>query len=235
MTPDHLIAPIYGDFLAACARPLTLVLAHGYAIYADELTQMSATHEPALLAPKAIGPKLAAAHAAAFPGAHRLVAGFHASPARTAQVTQLARALGFAPENLVPASFEQEAIGDLISEQTLLCGGVFNLLEWTMEAMIRAGVPARLIHEECLTELELVAGLLRERGMAATFSAISQAAQCGTISMREQLMNAGVPELIREQAARVVSKEFVQTMRRPEWQTKAAALKERLSQLEKKQ
>ncbi|MBI3558631.1 MAG: hypothetical protein HY074_20370, partial [Deltaproteobacteria bacterium] len=234
MTPDHLIAPIYGDYLAAAARPLTLVLAHGYAVYAGELTHFSPGHEAALLAPKAIGPKLAAAHANAYPNPHHLVAAFHASPARAQQVTQLGLALGFSVDNLVPATFEQEAIGDLISEQTLLCGGIFSLLEWTMNEMTRAGVPARLIHEECLTELELVAGLLRERGMAATFSAISQAAQCGTISMNEQFIKAGLPQLITQQAQGVVAKTFVDYMRRPEWKTKAEALKERLARLEKK-
>ena len=234
MTPDHLIAPIYGDFLAASERPLTLVLAHGYTIYAGELVNLSRGHEAALLAPKAIGPKLAAAHAQAYPKPHRLVAAFHASFARAPRVAELAAALGFSSENLVPATFEQEAIGDLISEQTLLCGGIFSLLEWTMKEMTRAGVPTRLIHEECITELELVAGMLRERGIVTTFNAISQAAQCGTISMYEVLVKAGLPTLVHEQAQDVISKRFVEYMRRPEWITKAAALKERLARLEKK-
>ncbi|MBI3543399.1 MAG: hypothetical protein HY075_09030, partial [Deltaproteobacteria bacterium] len=209
LVPDHLIAPLYREFVASVARPLTIVLAHGYAVYAGELVALAAGHEPALLAPKAIGPKLEAAHKAVAPEPHHLVAAISAGDARDGSVVALAQGLGFAPERLVRASFEQEAVGDLISEQTLLCGGVFNLIEWTMEAMHEAGVPADLIREECLTELELIAGLIRERGVAATLGKISPAAQCGTIAMRERLVRAGVPEAIAEQARDVVSRKFV--------------------------
>src|SRR5688572_26048760 len=38
LTPDHLIGGIYRDYLAPLKdTPLTLVLAHGYAVYAGEL------------------------------------------------------------------------------------------------------------------------------------------------------------------------------------------------------
>lgn len=228
LTPDHVIGPIYGDMIARVERPLTLVLAHGYAVYANELRPARPGHEIALLAPKAIGPKLRQFFSARHPETHHLVAGFSAPAGRETQCLALARGLGFAPENLVHATFEKEAIGDLISEQALLCGGVFTLLEYTMQAMRDAGVPDGLIREECLTELELIAGLVREKGPAAAFSAISQAAQCGTVAMRERLERAGLRELITSQASDVVSKRFVEYMRDSAWRERASQITKEL-------
>ena len=229
LCPDHLIAPLYREYLAAAKTPVTLVLAHGYAVYAGELSTLSPGHHVALLAPKAIGPKLLAAHQSARPAPHSLVAAFHA-PLGSGDVKGLARALGFSDANLVTATFEQEAIGDLISEQALLCGGVFTLLEMTMQNMAKAGVPDRLIREECLTELELIAGMLRERGPAVTLSSISQAAQAGTISMRERLLKMGLQKVVDEAADDVIQKRFVNFMNKAPWRDEAKKLTERLAQ-----
>lgn len=239
LCPDDVIAPLYREYIAASSHAVTLILAHGYAVFSGELMRLAKYHDVALLAPKAIGPKLLAAFNSAHPRSHGLVAAFCAPPSRELQLRAVARALGFSDENLVQASFTEETVGDLISEQGLLCGGVFSLLEYTMQAMARAGVPDRLIREECLTELELVAGLLRERGPAETFKAISQAAQCGTLSMQRRLKNAGVEQAITEATADIQSGRFAEEMRSGRWKSDAEALLGRLNKwqerLDKKQ
>lgn len=236
LLPDTQIGPVYRDCIAARlpTRPLTLVLAHGYAVYARDLAHLPEAHELALLAPKAIGPKLRSTFKENFPAPHPLVAGYCASCARDSSTRALAHALGFQNQNLVETTFETEAVGDLISEQALLCGGVLNLLSWTIEAMEKAGVPGRLIREECLTELELIAGLLRARGPEATFSAISQAAQCGTVTMGERLKALGVDKLIATAAAEIASGRFVETLRASKWREQAQDFKNHLASLEKK-
>lgn len=232
LTPDAIIAPLYRDFLAPVRRPLALVLAHGYSVYARELVKLAPGHEAVLLAPKAIGPKITEAFRAAPDRRHALKAAFHAPAALEPAVRALAAGLGFRDENLIAATFDEEAVGDLISEQALLTGGVFNLLDWTFQAMKRAGVPDALIREECLTELELIAGLVRSHGPAETLGRISQAARCGTILMRRRLEAAGVPEAIARQAESVVRREFPAELRKPEWEEDARQLEARLASLE---
>ncbi len=235
LCPDLLIGSIYRDYLTKAPVPLTLVLAHGYAVYAGELKPAHPEHELALLAPKAIGPKLQNAMRemrAMNHDHHSLVAAFHAPEDRKTELLALAKGLGFAEKNLAPASFEQEAMGDLISEQGVLCGGVFTLMEWTFDAMAEAGVPDALIREECITELELIIGLMREKGPATTFKAISQAAQCGAVSMRKKLNDAGVKKTFRGQLDEVVNKKFVQTLRGEEWKKDAADLMRNLDRWE---
>lgn len=228
LCPDTEIGPVYREHLAALDHPLTLLLAHGYAVYAKELTPARPSHELALFAPKSIGPKIWSLYQEANGDFHRLVAGFAASSERTPQVVSMGRAMGFARERMVTATFEQEAIGDLLSEQGLLCGGVFTLLEWTLEAMKKAGVPEGLMREECLTELELVAGLLRERGPASTYKAISQAAQAGTVAMQEALNSSNARTHFDAQLAEVLDRRFAKYFSDGAWKPKAQALTERL-------
>ncbi len=78
-----------------------------------------------LLAPKAIGPELRRAFAKGRP--HDLKAA--TTDLREApELAALAAGLGFATENLIACTPEMEAVGDLISEQMLLCGGLFTLV-----------------------------------------------------------------------------------------------------------
>jgi ketol-acid reductoisomerase len=233
LCPDTEIAPVYREHLAALDRPLTLILAHGYAVYARELKPARPEHQLALFAPKAIGPKIWSLYQEARGDTHRLVAGFSASEGQAPRLIEMARAMGFARARLVDATFEQEAVGDLLSEQGLLCGGVFTLLEWTLEAMRKAGVPEGLMREECLTELELVAGLLRERGPADTFRAISQAAQAGTVAMQGALSRSDARAHFDAQLAQVLDGRFAAAFKSGAWKPDAQALGERLDHWQK--
>ncbi|MEW6056078.1 MAG: hypothetical protein AB1540_05635 [Bdellovibrionota bacterium] len=234
LCPDHKIGMIYQEVLARLDQKLLLILAHGYAVYSNELTVKNPQHELALLAPKAVGPRLLGEFQKHHPRPHGLGAGFYAqSPHARGLLLRLAKSLGFSESNLIGATFEQEAIGDLISEQGLLCGGVFTLLEWTLEKMQKAGIPERLIREECFTELELIASLIKERGPAATFKAISPAAQCGATLMREALYQSDAPSVFDSQLNTITNGEFVRQMRSPQWKDKAEIFRSKLEELER--
>jgi ketol-acid reductoisomerase len=229
LCPDGIIAPVYRDFLQSSPAQIRLILAHGYVVYAQELNLAGPHHRATLLAPKAIGPKLLQNFQRTFPAPHHLAAAFWAASEDQEALMGIARDLGFDRSSLIDATFEQEAIGDLISEQGLLCGGIFNLLELSMNSMQKAGIPEALIQEECITELELIAGLIRERGIAQSFQAISQAAQCGTAAMAEKLEAAGIQEIFNTQADFVQSREFVQYFRSQKWQDRIRQFTSRLS------
>jgi ketol-acid reductoisomerase len=234
LCPDPMVSAIYGDLISTSAAQVNLVLAHGYAVYSGELRLSGPHHQALLLAPNAIGPKLLQNFRESFPNSHRLIAAFSASSAVHEDLVEIAVGLGFSRSSLVQATFDEETMGDLMSEQGLLCGGVFNLLEWTMEAMANAGIPDALIREECLTELELIASMIRERGPAKTFQAISQVAQCGTIAMKTRLEDSGFKESFMAQMKSVQTREFPKYFRSKDWNQGFHQLAERLSSWEKK-
>ncbi|MFZ9595043.1 MAG: hypothetical protein ACO3A2_03095 [Bdellovibrionia bacterium] len=132
LCPDSQIPIVYETHLKDLPLDLCLILAHGFALYSSDLQLRGPHHRAALLAPKAIGPKLLENFQRHQPTAHGLSAAFYApgvSPPNAQEfrrlddptpledfkrVQQVALGLGFQPQNLIPASFEQETIGDLI-------------------------------------------------------------------------------------------------------------------------
>ena len=217
--PDHHIAGIYQDQLSQLNIPLSLILLHGFAVYSGELKLLNDRHKVELFAPKAIGPQIRKIFKKG--QTHDLVA---AVTTKAPFILALAQGLGFSPENLVVTQPEVEAIGDLISEQGLLCGGIFTLMDWTITAMRNAGTPGPLIAEECITELLLIAGLIKERGLEATLGAISKAALAGTATMNQAFEESGFKSMFLDKVSRVVDRKFVNDFNRGQWQTQAEAL-----------
>jgi ketol-acid reductoisomerase len=224
--PDRKIGEVYRNFISAYAGKLHLVLIHGYAVWSGDIPTVdrgysasNPKHTLNLLAPKAIGPELRSAIqqtrlTKGHDSYHELRAGFFVAnaEAQSAVVEIATDGLQFSVDHLINASFEQETVGDLISEQLLLCGGLFSLLEWTFKEMRAVGIPEALIHEECLTELELVARVLRTKGLAGTLDAISDSAKAGAVMMRKRLVEHKLPELLHLQAQEVVNKKFLKNL-----------------------
>ncbi len=234
LTPDSEISNIYKEWIAPVSSSVCLILAHGFALYSQELQLKHPHHQVALLAPKAIGPKLLQGFLNSFPHPHRLLAASSFPPDHRVFLLALARALGFNEDSLIEATFDQETIGDLISEQGLLCGGLFNWMDWTLEAMIEAGIPERLIQEECLSELELIVSLIRERGLAATFQSISQVAQAGTIAMSQRLEKSEFKKQFTAQMETVKNRKFADFFLQSSWRQPAQELVKRLTFWEEK-
>ncbi len=223
LIPDHLIGPVYTEYLADLDLPLDLVVAHGYCVACGTLKLQSPKHRAVLFAPKAIGPKLQEA-ALKLGSPHSLTAAVSELSSLT---HALGEGLGFKSQNLVVSSFETETRSDWISEQGLLCGGLFTLFEWTIRAMRDAGVPEPLIHAECFTELRLFAELLETQGLAKTFARISPAAKAGTIAMQDVLEASRTRFLeLARQSTDLSFARFAES--EPSWKAQADALMDRL-------
>jgi ketol-acid reductoisomerase len=74
--------------------------------------------------------------------------------------------------------------------------------------MKKANIPDQLIAEECFTELELIASLLKQKKGLETFLKISKAAQIGTVKFNQALLKSGMKEHFAQMAQDVVSKKF---------------------------
>jgi ketol-acid reductoisomerase len=227
---DPAIGELYDTYLSARKEPLEIVVLHGMAVHTRQL-KIARAHTVSLLAPKAIGPKLRSEYeemrkarrkhhglkAAVFPGA-----------ADDRALRALAFGLGFTSSNLIPADFKTETLADWLSEQTLLCGGVFPLLAWTMQTLRKRGVPERLIREECISELELIASLIRERGPEVAFSKISQLAKAGASVFAHELERLGVKSAIEAQWNALESGAFEKQLATQTWRDWASRLEDDL-------
>jgi ketol-acid reductoisomerase len=189
MIPDHL----HGEFFDAhlknrLRRGQALVFAHGYSI-----------HFGLIKLPKGIRCLLVAPHGPGADVRSRFVDGtglscFIAShPVNSGTSLEyalaIARACGCTSAGAFKTTFEHEAIGDLFGEQALLCGGLTHLLMAVFDTLVRNGIPPENAYLETAHQLELLASLIREGGVAGMFRRISQTAQFGTVVSEHSIAN----------------------------------------------
>ncbi len=211
LIPDRSIGAFYEKHLAPRTDlELHIVLATGFADWSGELKPRPG-HFVHMLGPKAIGPELRRAIVEQKP-THNLKAAVTEHSLKESFFQKVLSALGYAQSNLIPCTFEQEAVGDLISEQLLLCGGIFTLYEQTVTAMKAAGIPDALIQEECGTELVLIAKMIAEKGLDKTREAISDTAKQGARITCDALLKSDLPRVLQARVQAIRSKNFVKEM-----------------------
>jgi ketol-acid reductoisomerase len=103
------------------------------------------------------------------------------SPAGDAEAIGLAWAagIGCARAAIVYTTFADETETDLFGEQTVLCGGMTELILAAFETLLEAGYPPELAYMECCQEVKQVADLVYEHGPAGMMDAISNTAEFG--------------------------------------------------------
>jgi ketol-acid reductoisomerase len=89
-------------------------------------------------------------------------------------------ALGAGRVGMVETSFAEETETDLFGEQTVLCGGVTQLIQLGFETLVEAGYQPEVAYYECLHELKLIVDLIWEGGIERMHYSISDTAEYGS-------------------------------------------------------
>ena len=71
-----------------------------------------------------------------------------------------AKGIGCTRGGVIETSFREETETDLFGEQSVLCGGVTELVRAGYETLAEAGYDPRLAYFECLHELKLIVDLM---------------------------------------------------------------------------
>ena len=98
-----------------------------------------------------------------------------------AQDLALAYALGIggARAGVLETTFRTETETDLFGEQTVLCGGVVDLMRCGFEVLVEAGYEPENAYFECIHEMKLIIDLINKGGVAAMNYSISDTAEYG--------------------------------------------------------
>ena len=93
----------------------------------------------------------------------------------------LAYALGIggARAGVLETTFRTETETDLFGEQTVLCGGVVDLMQCGFETLVEAGYAPENAYFECIHEMKLIIDLINKGGVAAMNYSISDTAEFG--------------------------------------------------------
>ena len=77
-----------------------------------------------------------------------------------------ASAIGGGRAGVIETSFREECETDLFGEQTVLCGGLVELIRAGYETLVEAGYAPEMAYFECLHEVKLIVDLIYEGGIA---------------------------------------------------------------------
>ena len=90
-----------------------------------------------------------------------------------------ASAIGGGKAGTIETTFKDECETDLFGEQSVLCGGVVELIKNGFETLTEAGYPPEMAYFECLHEVKLIVDLIYEGGIANMNYSISNTAEYG--------------------------------------------------------
>ena len=123
-------------------------------------------------------------------------------------VLALAKGIGATRAGVIKTSFREETETDLIGEQTVLVGGLMELITKGFETLVELGYQPEVAYFEVLNEAKLIMDLIWRYGIAGMLERVSVTARYGGLTVGPRVIDDHVKENMRRAAERVRSGEF---------------------------
>jgi ketol-acid reductoisomerase len=185
----------------------TLMFAHGFNIHFGQIKPPKDV-DVTMIAPKAPGhrvrelftegvgvPALVAIHQDA--GGHALQ-----------NALAYALALGCLKAGVIETTFKEETESDLFGEQSVLCGGVSELIRAGFETLVEAGYAPEIAYFECLHELKLIVDLIYEGGLGYMRYSVSDTAEYGDYTRGPRIVNQQTRDEMKKILSEIQSGQF---------------------------
>jgi ketol-acid reductoisomerase len=185
----------------------TLMFAHGFCIHFKQIVA-PADVDVSMIAPKAPGHRVRELFTEGV-GVPALVA-VHQNPSGKGLERALAYALalGCLKAGVIETNFREETESDLFGEQSVLCGGVSELIRAGFETLVEAGYAPEIAYFECLHELKLIVDLIQEGGLSYMRYSVSDTAEYGDYTRGPRVVNEQTRAEMRKILSEVQSGEF---------------------------
>ena len=93
-----------------------------------------------------------------------------------------AKGLGSTRAGVLETTFAEETETDLFGEQTVLCGGVSELIRAGFDTLVEKGYQPELAYFECLHELKLIVDMIYQNGIQGMWPRVSETARYGGLT-----------------------------------------------------
>ena len=167
----------HADVISKLHKKHTLLFAHGYSLYFTNLVKDYPEHSYLLLAPKAIASEVRREYLEKGQLAAVYSLEFSKRPEDEALIKEIAHLVGF--NNIFKSDIRSEAMADLFSEQSLLCGLLPYASLASFNKLVEQGVEPKVAFLECWHEVRLIAHALINNGPVEFFKLISPNALLG--------------------------------------------------------
>jgi ketol-acid reductoisomerase len=198
LLPDGPQAQVYRDEVAPNLAPgAALLFAHGFSVHFGRI-ELPAGHDVIMVAPKGPGhilrrmfedgggiPSLIAVAQDASGNARELALAWAAG-------------IGSARVGIIETTFKDETETDLFGEQSVLCGGLTQLIQDGFETLVEAGYAPELAYYECVHEVKLIVDLIFEGGIERMHYSISDTAEYGSIAVGPRVVDKHVKDNMKK-------------------------------------
>ena len=179
LVPDELQADVYKDHIEQkIKKGAALAFAHGLNVH-FKLIEPRDDLDVFMIAPKGPGHTVRSEYKRGG-GVPCLVAIDKDKSGEALSIAlSYASAIGGGKAGTIETTFKDECETDLFGEQSVLCGGVVELIRNGFETLTEAGYPPEMAYFECLHEVKLIVDLIYEGGIANMNYSISNTAEYG--------------------------------------------------------
>ncbi len=198
LTPDELQSQIYKNHIEQRMREGTsLAFAHGLNIHFN-LINARKDLDVFMIAPKGPG-HLVRSEYQKGGGVPCLIA-IHQNSSGKARDLALsyASAIGGGKAGVIETNFKEECETDLFGEQSVLCGGLVELIKNGYETLVEAGYSPEMAYFECVHEVKLIVDLIYEGGIANMNYSISNTAEYGEYVSGKKIIDNKTKERMKE-------------------------------------
>ena len=179
LTPDELQGEIYKDEIETNMKPgSAIAFAHGLNVHFN-LIEPREDIDVFMVAPKGPGHTVRSEYQKGG-GVPCLIAINQDISGNVHDIgLSYASAIGGGRSGVIETTFKEECETDLFGEQTVLCGGLVELIRTGYEVLTEAGYAPEMAYFECLHEVKLIVDLIYEGGIANMNYSISNTAEYG--------------------------------------------------------
>jgi len=114
-----------------------------------------------------------------------------------------ARGIGGTRAGVLQTTFTEETETDLFGEQTVLCGGITELMKAGFETLVEAGYQPESAYFECVHEMKLIVDLIYEGGFAGMRYSVSDTAEFGDYTTGSRIISPAVREEMKKVLAEI--------------------------------
>ena len=208
LTPDELQAQIYKNHIEQRVKEGTsIAFAHGLNIHFN-LINARKDLDVFMIAPKGPGHLVRSEYQKG--GGVPCLMAIHKDSSGKARDLALsyAVAIGGGKSGIIETTFRDECETDLFGEQTVLCGGLVELIKNGFETLVEAGYSPEMAYFECLHEVKLIVDLIYEGGIANMNYSISNTAEYGEYVSGKKIINSDTKKRMKEILSDIQSGKF---------------------------
>ncbi len=208
LIPDMVQPSVYkGSIEPNLTEGKVLDFAHGFNIHFKQIIPPENV-DVVMVAPKSPGIRLRETYLEGF-GVPALIAVYQDHSGRAKEIAlAISKALGCTRAGVLETTFKDETESDLIGEQTVLVGGLMELIKKGFEVLVETGYPPELAYFEACNEAKLIMDLIYKSGLTGMLRAVSDTAKYGGLTVGPKIIDERVKENMRRAVEEVRSGRF---------------------------